>query len=71
MKLAVRLIGALLVVVVVLFVGQILASESGEVVVVTTTDATGAQHETHLWIVETTATRGCDPVRRNPGGMHG
>ena len=52
MKLAVRLIGVLLLVVVVLFVGQILASESGEVVVITTTDATGAQHETHVWIVD-------------------
>ena len=52
MKLAVRLIGALLTLVVALFVGQILASESGEVVTITTTDATGAQHETHLWIVD-------------------
>ncbi len=52
MKLAVRLIGALVAVVVVLFVVQILASESGEVVVITTTDATGAQHETHVWIVD-------------------
>jgi hypothetical protein len=52
MKLAVRLIGALLLVIGVLFVGQILASESGEVVIVTTTDATGAQHETHLWVVD-------------------
>jgi len=52
MKLAVRLIGGLLAVVVILFVGQILASESGKVVVVTTTDASGAQHETHVWIVD-------------------
>ena len=52
MKLAVKLIGALLVVVALLFIGQIVASESGEVVVITTTDATGAQHETHVWIVD-------------------
>ena len=52
MKRAVKLIGALVAVVVALFVGQIFASESGEVVVITTTDATGAQHETHLWVVD-------------------
>lgn len=52
MKLAVKLIGALLGIVAVLFIGQIVASETGEVVVATTTDATGAQHETHLWVVD-------------------
>lgn len=52
MKLALKLIGALLAVVALAFIGQIFASESGEVVVVTTTDASGAQHETHLWVVD-------------------
>ncbi len=45
----------LIVVVVAVFGMQIIASESGEVVVVRTTDAQGASHETRLWVVDTEA----------------
>ena len=52
MKLVLKILG----VVVALFVGvmilQMVASESGEVVVLTTTDADGNPQETRLWIVE-------------------
>jgi hypothetical protein len=52
MKLLFRAIGAVVAIVVVLFVVQIVASESGEVVKVTTVDMSGGQHETHLWVVD-------------------
>ena len=53
MRLALRLLGAL-VVLAVLFVGAIfVASEfGGEVVHLRTTDGQGAEHTTHLWVVD-------------------
>jgi hypothetical protein len=52
MKLLLRVIGGVVALLVALFVVQIVASESGEVVRVTTVDGSGEQHETHLWVVE-------------------
>jgi hypothetical protein len=52
MKLLLRLVGVFVAFALVLFVLQIVASESGEVVKVTTVDGSGGQHETHLWIVD-------------------
>ena len=52
MKLLLRLIGIVVTILVVLFVIQIVASESGEVVKVTTVDGSGEQHQTHLWVVD-------------------
>jgi hypothetical protein len=52
MKLLLRLIGGVVAIAVALFVVQIVASESGEVVRVTTVDGSGGQHETHLWVVD-------------------
>ncbi|HET6470713.1 MAG TPA: hypothetical protein VFG38_02680 [Pseudomonadales bacterium] len=51
-KWTLRVLGAIVAVATVLFIGQIVASESGEVVKVTTVDGSGGQHETHLWIVD-------------------
>jgi len=47
-----RILGALLVLALVVFGSQMLASESGEVVVLRTQDASGGVHETRLWVVE-------------------
>ncbi len=52
MKWILRILGILLVALVVLVGGLQLASETGEVVVLTTTDETGAPVETRLWVVE-------------------
>ena len=46
MKVALRLIGAVAAIAVILMVVQAIASVSGEVVVITTTDVSGATHET-------------------------
>ncbi len=52
MKLALKIIGGLVVVLVLVIAVQFIASESGEVVVVTTTDADGVSAETRLWVVD-------------------
>jgi hypothetical protein len=52
MKLLLRSIGVVVAIVVILFVMQVIASESGEVVKITTVDGSGGQHETHLWVVD-------------------
>jgi hypothetical protein len=52
MKLVLRALGALLAVGFAWWAVQIVAAESGEVVIVTTTDAGGRPHETRLWIVD-------------------
>jgi hypothetical protein len=52
MKIALRLLGGLVAVFAVAMVVQMIASERGEVAVITTTDASGAQHQTHVWIVD-------------------
>jgi hypothetical protein len=51
MRWTLRILGALLAVVLLLFGSQMLASESGEVVVLRTQDV-GGVHETRLWVVE-------------------
>lgn len=51
-KIVLRILGLLVVLVVVAMGLQIIASETGEVVAVTTQDQTGAKSETRLWIVE-------------------
>lgn len=52
MKVAFRLFGAVIAVLVVLMVLQAVASERGEVAIITTTDVAGTPHETHVWIVD-------------------
>ncbi len=52
MKLVLKILGGIVAVLVALFVVQMIASESGEVVVVTTQNAQGDPQETRLWIVE-------------------
>ena len=52
MRLVVRLVVVALAALVALSAGTMVASESGEVVVLRTTDAAGEPHETRLWIVE-------------------
>ena len=52
MKVALRLIGAVAAIAVILMVVQAIASVSGEVVVITTTDVSGATHETRVWVVD-------------------
>ncbi|MGH0033354.1 MAG: nitroreductase/quinone reductase family protein [Myxococcota bacterium] len=47
-RLALLLLGLLLA----LAVGQLVASESGEVVVLTTSDAEGESHTTRVWVVD-------------------
>jgi len=51
-KLVLRIVGALLALVVVVFVAQYVASESGEVVTVHSVDADGAARETRVWVVD-------------------
>lgn len=52
MKITLRILGALLGLFLVVFLLQLVASESGEVVVLTTTDESGEAHETRLWVVD-------------------
>ncbi len=52
MKLLLKIIGGVVAVFAVVILLQFVASETGEVVVVTTTDAEGVTHETRLWVVE-------------------
>jgi hypothetical protein len=52
MRWTLRILGALLAGVLFVFGSQMLASESGEVVVLRTRDAAGEAHETRLWVVE-------------------
>ena len=51
-KVMLRVLGLLVALVVVVMGLQMIASETGEVVVVTTQDETGVRSETRLWIVE-------------------
>ncbi len=51
-KVMLRVLGLLVALVVVVMGLQMIASETGEVVVVTTQDKTGVRSETRLWIVE-------------------
>src|SRR4051812_40920177 len=53
MKLIGRLLAALVAVIVIVFVLQMVASERGEVVKITTIDTAGGRHETSVWIVDT------------------
>ena len=52
MKLALKIVGGLFLVLVLVVVVEIIASESGEVVVVTTLDDAGTPAETRLWVVD-------------------
>ena len=52
MKLVLKLLLVAVSALVLLFVLQLVASESGEVVVLTTEDGAGQAHETRLWVVE-------------------
>lgn len=52
MRFVVRLVVVALAALVALSAGTIVASESGEVVVLRTTDVAGEPHETRLWVVE-------------------
>lgn len=52
MDLALRALRVLLVVALAWWAVQMMAAESGEVVILTTTDAEGRPHETRLWIVD-------------------
>lgn len=52
MKLVLKIFGFVLALAVLWWAVQMVAAESGEVVVVTTTDAEGGAHETRLWVVD-------------------
>lgn len=52
LRILVRIAVALLVVVLTVGMLEIVAAESGEVVVLRITDAAGATHETRLWVVD-------------------
>jgi hypothetical protein len=52
MKIALRVLGAVVALGILWWAVQLVAAESGEVVVLTTADATGAEHGTRLWIVD-------------------
>jgi hypothetical protein len=52
MKFALRAVAALFGLFIVVMALQMIASESGEVVVLTTIDAAGAPEETRLWVVD-------------------
>ena len=52
MRIIVRIVLAVLALLAVVVALEVIASESGEVVVVQTTDATGAAQETRLWVVD-------------------
>ena len=57
MKIVLRILGALLGVLIALGIAQYVASESGEVAVLTTSDAAGESHETRVWIVDRDGTQ--------------
>jgi hypothetical protein len=48
----VKIVGALLALLVLLGLGLVIASEAQEVVVLTSRDASGNAHDTHLWVVD-------------------
>ncbi len=52
LKVALKIAGAFGALIVVIFLLQIVASELGEVVILTTDDATGEPAETRLWVVD-------------------
>ncbi len=52
MKLVLKILGGVVLLLALVIVVQFIASESGEVVVVTTTDADGTPAETRLWVVD-------------------
>ena len=52
MRILLRLFGLLLCIGIAWWAIQMVAAESGEVVIVTTTDAEGRPHQTRLWIVD-------------------
>ena len=52
MKLALKIVGGLVLLLALVVVVEVIASESGEVVVVTTVDADGNPAETRLWVVD-------------------
>jgi hypothetical protein len=52
MRIIVRLVLAVVALLAVVVAFELIASESGEVVVVQTLDAAGAAHETRLWVVD-------------------
>ncbi len=52
MKTVLKIFGALVALLLAVIVLEIIASESGEVVVVTTTGADGVEAETRLWVVD-------------------
>lgn len=52
MKIAIRILGLLVALLVVVIGLQVVASETGEVVVITTQDEAGVKSETRLWVVE-------------------
>ena len=52
MRRVLRVVGALLALILLFFALQIVASESGEVVVLRTRDEAGVAHETRLWVVD-------------------
>jgi len=51
-KILLRMLGGLLALLLFVGVAQFVASESGEVVVLTTTDAAGTSHQTRVWVVD-------------------
>ena len=52
LKVVVRVSGGLVAVIVIVFLLQIVASEVGEVVILTTVEPTGEPAETRLWVVD-------------------
>ncbi|MFT4561497.1 MAG: hypothetical protein ACI9BW_001238 [Gammaproteobacteria bacterium] len=52
MKYLVRFIAAIVLLAALVVGAQIVASKSGEVIIVTTTDSKGIPHETRLWVVD-------------------
>ncbi|MEE8041718.1 MAG: hypothetical protein V3T15_02855 [Pseudomonadales bacterium] len=52
MRIAIGIVGVVLGLAMLWYVSQLVASESGEVVVLTTHDAAGESHDTRLWIVD-------------------
>jgi len=51
-KIVLRVLGGLLLLLLALGIAQHFAAESGEVVVLTTSDTEGQPHETRLWVVD-------------------
>jgi hypothetical protein len=52
MRIVIRVVLALLALLAIVVAFEVIASESGEVVVVQTVDAAGAPHDTRLWVVD-------------------